>query len=312
MTKRAVTLLVGILLFAAPRVFAQQKTITGKVTSEQGMPLPGVSIVIRGTIMSTSSNNDGNYAIRVAVGQVLQFRLIGAAPLERTVGAEDVINVELRRVALNLDAVVVTALGQTTTQRALGYSQQSVQGPEIAQTQRPNFINALQGRVAGLDVTSTSGVPGASSSITIRGVSSISSSNQPLIIVDGLPMDNRTLNTGVLASELSSTTAFSNRGVDFTNRAADLNPNDIETVTVLKGPEASALYGIDAANGAIVITTKRGRSGGGFTYSNSFRVEHSRANPVLQRVYGPSTISGTLGAFQYFGNPYPSGTQFYD
>src|SRR5256885_8862939 len=106
MTKRAVTLLVGILLFAAPRVFAQQKTITGKVTSEQGMPLPGVSIAIKGTIISTSSNNDGNYSIRVAVGQVLQFRLIGTAPLERTVGAEDVINVELRKVALNLDAVV--------------------------------------------------------------------------------------------------------------------------------------------------------------------------------------------------------------
>jgi len=162
MTKRAVTLLVGILLFAAPRAFAQQKTITGKVTSEQGMPLPGVSIAVKGTIVSTSSNNDGNYSIRAVVGQVLQFRLIGTAPLERPVGDDDVINVELRKVALSLDAVVVTALGQTTTQRALGYSQQSVQGPEIAQTQRENFVNALQGRVAGVDVTSTSGVPGAS------------------------------------------------------------------------------------------------------------------------------------------------------
>ena len=122
----------------------------------------------------------------------------------------------------------------------------------------------MQGRVAGVDVASTSGVPGASSSITIRGVSSISSSNQPLMIIDGLPMDNKTLNTGVLASDApGSLTAFSNRGVDFTNRAADLNPEDIETLTVLKGPEASALYGIDAANGAIVITTKRGKAGHG-------------------------------------------------
>jgi TonB-linked SusC/RagA family outer membrane protein len=313
MTKRAVTLLVGILLVAAPRAFAQQKTITGKVASEQGMPLPGVSIAIKGTIISTSSNNDGNYSIRVAVGQVLQFRLIGTAPLERTVGAEDVINVELRKVALNLDAVVVTALGQTTTQRALGYSQQTVQGPEIAQTQRENFVNALGGRVAGVDVTSTSGVPGASSSIIIRGVSSISSSNQPLIIVDGLPMDNRTLNTAVLASELSSNTAFSNRGVDFTNRAADLNPEDIETLTVLKGAEASALYGIDAANGAILITTKRGKAGGGWQYSNSVRIEATRAKPELQRVYGPSTlIGGNLASFIYFGAPYPAGTRFYD
>src|SRR6266550_2034036 len=313
MTKRAVTLLVGILLLVAPCAFAQQKTVTGRITSEQGMPLPGVSIVVKGTIARTSSNNDGSYSIRVAVGQVLQFRQIGTALVERTVGAEDVMDVQLRKDALNLDAVVVTALGQTTTQRAVGYSQQTVQGPEIAQTQRENFINSLQGRVAGVDVTSTSGVPGASTSITIRGVSSISSSNQPLIIVDGLPMDNRTLNTAVLASDLSSTTAFSNRGVDFTNRAADLNPEDIETLTVLKGAEASALYGIDAANGAILITTKRGKAGGGWEYSNSFRIEATRAKPELQRVYGPSTlIGGALASFNYFGAPYPAGTRFYD
>jgi TonB-dependent SusC/RagA subfamily outer membrane receptor len=167
--------------------------------------------------------------------------------------------------------------------------------------------------VAGVDVTSTSGVPGASSSIVIRGVSSISSSNQPLIIVDGLPMDNRTVNTGVLASDKSSTTAFSNRGVDFTNRAADLNSEDIDVVTVLKGPEAAALYGIDAANGAIIIKTKRGRLGGGMTYSSTMRVERTSANYQLQRVYGPSSITGgTLGSFQYFGAPYAPGTQFYD
>src|SRR5256712_547492 len=311
MKKLIVLVMMGMFLLEA-QALAQQKTITGKVMSEQRTPLAGVLVAVKGTIARTSTDNQGNYSIRAEAGQVLQFSYIGTAMVERVVAADDVINVELRRAALDLDALVVPAVGQTAPQRSLPYAQQSVPGADIAQTQRPNFINALQSRVAGLDVTSTSGVPGASSSITIRGVSSISSSNQPLIIVDGLPMDNRTLNTGVLASDLSSTTAFSNRGVDCTNRAADLNPDDIETVTVLKGPEASALYGIDAANGALVITTKRGRSGGGFTYSNSFRVEHSRANPVLQRVYGPSTISGTLGAFQYFGNPYPSGTQFYD
>ena len=122
----------------------------------------------------------------------------------------------------------------------------------IAGTQRENFINSLQGRVAGVNVVSSSGVPGASSMITIRGISSISSSNQPLMIIDGLPMDNKTLNTSVFASDgPGSTTAFNNRGVDFTNRSSDLNPDDIESLTVLKGPEASALYGIDAANGAL-------------------------------------------------------------
>ena len=216
----------------------------------------------------------------------------------------------LNKVATTLNDVVVTALGQTTQQRSLGTAQQSVTGAQIAEAQRDNFVNALQGRIAGVDVTSTSGVPGASSMITIRGISSVSSNNQPLMILDGLPMDNRTLNTGVLASDLSSTTAFSNRGVDFTNRAADLNPEDIESLTVLKGPEAAALYGIDAANGAIVITTKRGRAGGGFQYGNSFRVESTRAKPDLQRVFGPSGVSSS--SFSYFGAPYPAGTVFYD
>ncbi|HEV8381514.1 MAG TPA: SusC/RagA family TonB-linked outer membrane protein [Gemmatimonadales bacterium] len=310
---RSIPVVLG-LLFIASQAVTQQRTITGKVTSEQGAPLSGVAVTVKGTNTATSTNNQGDYAIAAQAGQVLRFRLIGAGLVERTVATDDVINVQLRRVALDLDAVVVTALGETAMQRSLGTAQQTVGGGEIAQTQRENFFNALSGRVAGVDVTSTSGVPGASSSIVIRGVSSISSSNQPLIIVDGLPMDNRTLNTGVLASDRSSTTAFSNRGVDFSNRASDLNSEDIATLTVLKGPEAAALYGIDAANGAIVIRTKRGRAGGGIQYSSSMRLERTRANYQLQRTYGPSSISGggLLGSFQYFGAPYAPGTQFYD
>src|SRR2546427_6338493 len=300
MMKTSVLLvLVGIFL-VAPRAVSQQKIVTGKVTSEQGAPLSGVSVVIKGTTRSTATNAAGNYSIAAEVGQVLRFRFIGTGLVERTVGDDSVIDVQLRGVALDLDAVVVTALGEATERRALGTAQQTIRGEDVAQAQRENFVNALQGRIAGVDVTSTSGVPGASSSIVIRGISSISSSNQPLMILDGLPMDNRTLNTGVLASDASSTTAFSNRSVDFTNRAADLNPEDIESITVLKGPEGAALYGIDAANGAIVIRTKRGKAGGGFEYSNSFRIEMTGATPELQRVYGPTTITGgTLGSFQY-------------
>src|SRR5881296_779746 len=312
MNTRVLTVLMGLSLLAA-RLPAQQETVTGKVTNEQGAPISGASIVIKGTGTGTYSNNAGAYSIRAEVGQVLQYRFIGTGLVERTVGAEEVIDVALRQVALSLDAVEVTALGATAERRAQGASQQTLQGSDIAQTQRENFVNALQGRIAGVDVTSTSGVPGASSSITIRGVSSISGSNQPLIIVDGLPMDNRTVNTGLLASDQSSTTAFSNRGVDFTNRAADLNSEDIEGVTVLKGPEAAALYGIDAANGAIIIKTKRGRAGGGMQYSSTVRVEATRANYQLQRVYGPSSlIDGSQASLQYFGAPYPAGTQFYD
>lgn len=305
----------GSALLFATQVVAQQKIITGKVTTEQGAPVANVAITVKGTIVGTTSNTVGNYSLRADAGQVLQFRLLGYSPTERTVGTESSINVELKKVALNLDAMVVTALGEQQKQRSIGTSQQMVIGGDIAQTGRENFINGLQGRVAGVEVTSSSGVPGASSSITIRGVSSISSSNQPLMIIDGLPMDNKTLNTNVLASDApGSLSAFNNRGVDFTNRAADINPEDIETMVVLKGPEAAALYGIDAANGAIVITTKRGKPGvGGFEYSNKFRTDATRSQPELQRTYGPSSVSGDqLASFSYFGLPYADTTTFYN
>jgi len=306
-------MLMGALLFAAP-ARAQERTITGKVTDEQGIPLPSVSIVIRGTNRGTATATDGSYTLRANVGQVLQFRLIGHSPEERTVETRTVIDVQLRRVAMNLDAVVVTTLGQTNVRRTIGTAQQTVLGADIAQTKRENFINALQGRVAGVEVNSSSGVPGASAMITIRGISSISSSNQPLMIIDGLPLDNKTLASAILASDApGSLTAFNNRGIDFTNRGADINPEDIETLVVLKGPEASALYGIDAANGAIVITTKRGQAGGGFEYSNNLRIDRTGARPKLQQTYGPTTLVGTsLGSFAYFGAPYAPGTVFYD
>ncbi|NUQ20419.1 MAG: SusC/RagA family TonB-linked outer membrane protein [Gemmatimonadaceae bacterium] len=285
--------------------------MTGRVTGDDGTPVPYVTVIVKGTNVGTQTNTEGRYYLRAQEGQVLQFRTIGFAQEERPVTTADVVNVQLRRVATKLDEVVVTALGQTEAVRAIGTAQQTVRGTDIAQAQRVNFVNALQGRVAGVQVNSTSGVPGASTSITIRGTSSISSSNQPLFIIDGLPMDNKTLNTSVLASDApGSGSAFNNRGVDFTNRAADINPDDIESLTVLKGPEASALYGIDAANGAIVITTKRGRVGGGLEYNNAFSVATPRGKPELQRVYGPSAVGSTT--YLYFGAPYPAGTRFYD
>ena len=302
--------LMGLAVFSA-EALAQQKIVRGQITSEQGIPLANVTVAIQGTSNGTNTNNEGNYFIRVDDGQTLLYRLIGFTPESRLVGTATVMDVQLKRAATKLDEVVITALGQTSEARAIGTAQQTVQGAEIAQSQRVNFVNALQGRVAGVQVNSTSGVPGASSSITIRGTSSISSSNQPLFIIDGLPMDNKTLNTSVLASDApGSQSAFSNRGVDFTNRAADINPDDIESLTVLKGPEATALYGIDAANGAIVITTKRGKVGGGLEYNNAFSVASVRGQPDVQQVYGPSAVSSA--SFQYFGAPYPKGMRFYD
>ncbi len=315
MRKRLLFVLTS-LFFVAAQAFAQQQSITGKVTTEQGTPLSGVTVTVKGTNTRAVTNDNGTFTIQAQPGQTLQFRTLGKAPEERVVSSDGVVNLQLRSVATNLDAVVVTALGQSTAQRALGTAQQTVRGQDVAEAQRENFVNSLQGRIAGVDVVSSSGVPGASSSIVIRGISSISSSNQPLMILDGLPMDNRTLSTGVLASDNNATSAFSNRSVDFTNRAADLNPEDIESITVLKGPEAAALYGIDAANGAIVITSKRGKQGGGLQYSNSFRFETTRAKPELQKIWGPSGILSSpfaaTNSFAYFGDPYPAGTKFYD
>lgn len=311
---RILAVLLGAVLSVSP-LAAQQKTVTGRVTRDGNVPLSGVSVVVKGTSQVVQTSSGGIYTISVRVGQTLQFRLIGYVPKEQLVGAANIIDIALEKSAANLDAMVVTALGQTATKRELGSAQQTVSGAELAQTGRENFINALAGRVAGVDVTSSSGVPGSSSSITIRGVSSISGSNQPLMIVDGLPLDNKTLNTNVLASDApGSGTAFNNRGIDFTNRAADINPEDIETLVVLKGPEAAALYGIDAANGAIVITTKRGKAGtGGFEYSNWVRLDNTRAQPEIQNIYGPTSQAGaTLGSFQYFGAPYAPGAQLFD
>ncbi len=311
MKKRLFAVVLGVLCSAAPLFAQQTKTVTGTVTGDEGAPLAGVAVIIKGTQNGTNTNDQGHYSVRVSPGQVLQYRRIGTSPVERTVGADNVMNVVLHSVAANLNAVVVTALGQQTVARSIGTAQQTVSGSAVAQTQRPDFINALQGRVAGVTVTSTSGLPGASTSITIRGVSSISSSNQPLIVIDGQPVDNQTLNSGVFASDAVTATMFANRTVDFSNRGSDFNPEDIESITVLKGPEAAALYGIDAANGAILITTKRGKAGtGGLEYSNDFAITKLRKMPEVQQVFGRT--NGDEGSFSYFGVPYPDTATRYD
>jgi TonB-linked SusC/RagA family outer membrane protein len=310
--KKNVLMLLFALFFVIGQVFAQEKTVTGTVTSaDDGLPLPGVSVKIKSSSVGTQSDLNGKYSIRTKIGDVLVYSFLGTVSQERIVGALNQINIALKLDSKALNEVVVTALGSEVQRRSLGTSQQTVKGEDIAGTQRENFINSLQGRVAGVEVTSSSGVPGASSSITIRGVSSISGSNQPLFIVDGLPIDNKTLNTSVFFSEISSTTSQANRSNDFTNRSSDINPEDIESLVVLKGPEAAALYGIDAANGAIVITTKRGKVGvGAIDYSNSFRIESPRGRPEIQSEYGPSAVGSST--FLYFGDKYPAGTKLYD
>jgi TonB-linked SusC/RagA family outer membrane protein len=294
-------------------------TVRGRVVDDASKrPIDNVQVSVVGTTIGAITNATGEFTlVRVPAGtHTLRVRRIGFGPRDQpvtvTADATTTVDITLQAAASQLDQVIVTALGQSAQVRTLGAAQQTVSGQDLAESQRANFVNAIQGRVAGVTVNSTSGVPGASTSITIRGVSSISSSNQPLFVIDGLPMDNKTMNTNVLGSDApGSATAFNNRGVDFTNRAADIDPNDIESMTVLKGPEAAALYGIDAANGAVIIVTKRGRAGTqSLQYSNSFTVTGVRGEPEIQEVYGPSA-AGTA-TFLYFGPRYPDSTRFYN
>ncbi len=210
-----------------------------------------------------------------------------------------------------LSDVVVTALGIKQERKTLGYSIQEVKGSDIADTQRDNFLVSLQGRAAGLNMTTTSGQPGASAAIQLRGASSIGGNNQPLFVVDGLPIDNRTFSQGGLVSDRP------NRDNDYLNRAADINPNDIESITILKGPEAAALYGIDASSGAIVITTKKGTKGaagkGKVTYDNRFKSAQLYRFPEVQTVFGRGA-QGYLNpaSTSFFGPKYGADSPIFD
>lgn len=291
-------------------VMAQAVTITGRVTaSEDGSPLPGATIKIKGTNSGVSADANGKYAIRASKGQVLEFSFIGTTTAERTVGAQTVIDVPLSANASALrEVVVTTGFGVKQSKRDLTSSTQTVSGAAIAETRRENLVNALQGRIAGATVTSTSGVPGASASIVLRGITSIGGSNQPLFVVDGIRVNNDAMSQGALASN------GDNRREDFTNRIADINPDDIESLTVLKGADAAAIYGSDAAGGAIVITTKKGKSGAGtISYNNTFSFSKEYRFPQIQNVYGPGTSGYADPTTRLaFGPAYPSGTQTYN
>ena len=210
--------------------------------------------------------------------------------------------------------VVVTAMDIKRNPRELGYSVQKVGGAEIQETQRENFLNSLQGRVAGLTLDQTSGTAGASSAVTLRGFNSLSLSNQPLYVVDGVVMDNQTVNeTSGGGSGLGLASDRPNRNNDYQNRIADLNPNDIETVTVLKGPEATALYGSQASSGAIVITTRKAKTNKlAIQYDNAFRVQKVTRWPETFDGYTSGTNGFANNSFRYNGPAYAPGTQLFN
>ena len=272
-------LFVGVL--AVYNGWSQDRQITGKVTgSTDNSPLPGASIIVKGTTRGTTSAADGTYRISVSNGSVLIFTSLGYEKIEVKVGNQSVIDVKLSDATSALDEVVVTAFGISEKKRGLTYSTQEVKGDEIAETGRGNALIALGGRVAGLTMTPSTGLPGSSVQIQLRGASSIGGNNSPLFVIDGLPVSNNTFAQGGLVTD------GPNRTNDYMSRMGDLNPNDIESVTVLKGLEAAALYGSEGSSGVIIITTKKGSKGNTkINYSNSFDVSNLYRFVETQKVY---------------------------
>ena len=240
--------IIGILCFWAGSVLAQTVQVSGTVTgADDGQPLPGVSVVVKGTIQGTVTNVNGKYSISAPADATLQFSFVGMETQEVAISGRQIINVDMSASAHELDEVVVTALGITRAQKTLGYSATTVKGDELSIMRNSNVVSSLSGKVAGLQVNASSSDPGMASGVIIRGFSSINGSNQPLYIVDGVPLQNSTLQTSGHSIDLS--------GIG--NIAAD----DIESTTILKGAAATALYGSRAANGVVVITTKKGAKG---------------------------------------------------
>lgn len=271
-------LLLGLFVaLGALHALAQTRTITGKVTdAKDGTLLPGVSVIIKGTTSGALTNGAGAFQLQAAPGATLIFSFIGYAPQEVAVGNQSTINISLAGDNKQLNEVVVTALGITRAQKSLGYEVSTLKGNEIVKARETNMVNALAGKIAGVRVNNQSGTLGGSSKIIIRGANSMNGDNQPIFVIDGLPIYNN--------SSVGGTTGD---GVDYGNRAGDINSDDVENISVLKGPAATALYGARAKNGAIIITTKKGKLNApvSVTLNSSVRFDNILKYPSLQNEY---------------------------
>ena len=264
--------IIGILCLGFINVFAQTVQVSGTVTdADDGGPLPGVTILIKGSFVGISTDVNGRYSLEVPANATLQFSFVGMTTQEIPVGDRRVIDVAMQSGANILDEVVVTALGISRERKSLGYAVQDVKADELTDAGQKNILNALSGKIAGVQITSQGGQIGASQNIVIRGNSSFGS-NQPLFVIDGIPVtnDNATGSTINLGSGIN-----------------DINPNDIESISVLKGGSA-ALYGMRAGNGVILINTKQGRREKGVvvTYDGEFTIDNVYGLPKYQNKYG--------------------------
>lgn len=263
--------------------YAQERTITGRVTDvDDGTALPGVNVVVKGTTQGTVTDASGNFSIAVpGPSSTLVFSFIGLSTQEVAVGERTSINVQMVQDVQELSEVVVTALNIPREKASLGYSTQNVSGESLTTAKQQNFVNSLSGKVAGVQIR-TAGQFGGSTNMVIRGNKSVSGNNQPLFVVDGVPIDNRTGN--------STFQEAGRMGFDYGNSTADINPEDIESLEVLKGAAASTLYGSRAANGVVMITTKKGAKRKGIGIQLSTGVTAGRINKdtfvKYQREYG--------------------------
>ena len=305
-----------LFFFVGNILYAQQKIISGTaIAAEDKASLEGVTVRVKGSNTATKTNAAGYYSISAAIGATIEYSFVGFVSQDYKVTDNSSIhNIEFVVGTKSLAEVTVSAgYGIKKGKGTLNSAVTVLDGEELAQTKRPNFINSLAGRIPGATITSTTGMPGASTSIILRGPTSIDGNNQPVFVVDGLIIDNTSFE---MQDRLPATggVSLSNRSNDFSNRAADINPEDIENVTVLKGPEATALYGSDGANGAIVITTKKGKKGrANVSYNANFRIEKVYRIPEIQNVYDQGSLGVNNNAARtFFGQKIPDGVPRFD
>ena len=272
--------LLVVFLLTAQMSFAQ-KTVTGVVSDSDGLPLPGATVLVQGTTTGVTTDFDGNFSINVAEGQTLEFSFVGYETAAIAVGAGNVINVTLS-LGTQLEEVIVTSLGITREKRALGYAVSEVDNTQIENRASGDVARVLSGKASGVQVTNQGGISGSGTSVVIRGLSTFSSSNQPLFVVDGVPFQSDTNAMGSFTS-----------GNNGSSRFLDLDPNNIESVNVLKGLAAATLYGSQGRNGVILITTKSGTTGTGtraqkneVTVNTSYFTNELAMKPDFQMQYG--------------------------
>lgn len=298
------TWFIFLLLLGLPSlVQAQTTTVTGKVTDAKGGALPGVTVLVRGTQRGISTNAEGTYSIAAPDSAALVFSSVGFDAQTVPVRSQAVINVTMNESTQALNEVVVTALGVAKERKALGYSVTEIAGPSLTQARETNVANSLVGKVAGLNVNSTAGGPGSSSNVIIRGASSISQTNQPLYVINGIPVESQP--SGGAGATIGNSGGQYDNAPDFGDPISNLNPDDIESISVLKGAAASALYGYRGKAGVILITTKSAKGNDGIELNSNYVAQRAFNLTDWQYEYGQGSTGikpATAAAAAQSGN----------